>query len=307
MDESFSLKLFLSADLIGSTALKSEAIGVEIEPLWLKPFQDFYTEFPIVFNGQQQKLQCNVIDFWKGIGDELLWVTTLTNTEDAISSLSAFKFSIEEYNQKLSTTGKKVRLKGTAWIAGFPITHRTVPLPDGRFDYIGPYIDSGFRLSKFSSQMRMVISVDLAWFILSCKVDDDEREHLTLRFDGSESMKGVLGGKPYPIIWIKCDSSLEEMEYKLQHRENYPDDWRKSLKKFCEEFIKTTDDKIIFPYIAGENPFGHPHQSYQIWIERKKQSPDDPVDIHDDNQFIDSNDEIADGISDGVRLTKCEW
>ncbi len=310
IDDEFSLRLFLSADLIGSTALKSKAIGVEIKPLWLDTFQDFYNEFPVVFKGEQQRLKCQSIDFWKGIGDELLWTTILAKGDDAISTLRAFKLSIEEYNRRLDTSGKKVRLKGTAWIAGFPITHRKVPLPNEGFDYIGPYIDTGFRLSKFASQMKMVISVDLAWLILiclNCKSTPEERGDLALWFDESESMKSVLGGKPYPIIWIKCESQLEALEYKLRHslRDNNHDEGRKELKEFCEAFITSTDDKIILPYILSDDLFNQtPHKSYKEWCEQKDK---EPLDISDDNQFVDSKDELAAGdLNENIKFVKAD-
>jgi len=307
MDKKFSLKLFFSADLIGSTALKSNAEGVTLEPPWLETFQGFYSEFPVIFKNEQDKLGCKPIDFWKGIGDELLWVTTLTKGDDALSSLRPFKLSLEEYNRRLDTTGKKVRLKGTAWIAGFPITHREVPLPNTEkkeVDYIDPYIDTGFRLSKFASQMKMVVSVDLAWLILNCRVKSSEENNLVLRFDESESMKGVLNSKPYPIIWIKCDSPLEELEYDLHHRENHNANWRTSLEKFCEAFITATDDKIIFPYIIDDDVFGKsPHKSYEEWCKKNQE----PAEMNDEEQFVDSKYELAGNLNENIKFVKAEW
>lgn len=199
----------------------------------------------------------------------MLWFTSLPNGDAAIATLRAFKGAIETYNRLLDDTDKKVRLKGTAWIAGFPITHKEVKLPSGSFDYIGPYIDTGFRLSKFSSRMRMVVSVDLAWMILNCRTSLNEDKDLPLRFDSSESMKGVLGGRPYPIIWIQCTSPLEELEYKLC-RTGDGKDWKEGLEEFCRAFIKDTDEKIIFPYIINDKIFSEPHKSYFAWLEKRK-------------------------------------
>lgn len=267
-DNSAVLRLFLSADLIGSTSLKSKSIGVDLNPPWLETFENFYYEFPAVFSGKQRLLECNdKIEFWKGIGDELLWVAPLEKGEDVITIIRAFKFALNEYNQELESDKKEVRLKGSAWIAGFPITHKKVTLPkNSGHDYIGPYIDIGFRLSKFSSQMEMVISVDLAWLILTFLLNEksfqNERDDLTLWLDKSEQMKGVLNGKSYPIIWIKCESSLEDLEYQLLNppNGNSGKEWKEKLKKFCEAFINSTDDKIILPYIIGDSLFGNnPH------------------------------------------------
>lgn len=284
VDNDFSLKLFLSADLMGSTALKSEAGGTEANPLWLGTFLSFYEEFPIIFKGEQQKLDCPTIEFWKGIGDELLWVTTLRRGGDALSTLRAFKAALETYNKRLDQYDKKVRLKGSAWLAGFPVTHKVVRLPESKgFDYIGPYIDTGFRLSKYSSRMRMVISVDLAWLILNCRALPAELKDLPLRFDDSESMKGVLGGRPYPIIWIECHSPLESKEYNLR-RGSAPDkDWRDRLEEFCRDFIQDTDDKIIFPYILNDDVFGEAHPSYYAWLRQQDEKAKEPLETQDEN------------------------
>lgn len=235
--DDFSLKLFLSADLMGSTALKSEAGGADVNPIWLETFLDFYDEFPSTFKDEQQRFNCKDVSFWKGVGDELLWVATLHKGGEALAVLRAFKSAIETYNRRLEEFDKKVRLKGAAWIAGFPITHKVVSLPENGADYIGPYIDTGFRLSRFSSQMKMVISVDLAWLILNCRALPAELKDLPLRFDESESMKGVLGGRPYPIIWIQCESPLEAQEYALRRQNDYGVDWKDRLEEFCESFM----------------------------------------------------------------------
>ncbi len=270
---------------MGSTALKSQTVGDEIKPHWLDTFQDFYDEFPVTFGEEQRKFDCPEIVFWKGIGDELLWVTVLTKGSDAISALRAFKLSIEAYNGRLDGSGKKVRLKGAAWIAGFPITHKELKLPDGKPDYIGPYIDTGFRLSKFSSRMKMIISVDLAWLVLNCRTLPDEQKELKLEFHESKSMKGVLGGKPYPIIWIECASLLEAREYKLLHHHDNSVDRREDLREFCKAFIVSTDDKIILPYIIDDEVFGkYVHESYNKWLEQGEKK--EPLELTEPNAEV---------------------
>lgn len=292
-NEEVALRLFLSADLMGSTALKSKEIGVQLKPLWLETFQDFYSEFPVIFSEKQRHLECgNNVKFWKGIGDELLWVATLAKGDDVIAVLRSFKLSLNEYNQKLEDQDKKVRLKGSAWIAGFPITHKKVSLPNDEHDYIGPYIDIGFRLSKFSTQMKMVISVDLAWlilkFLLHKKSLQEERDDLTLWLDKSEQMKGVLSGKPYPIIWIRCESKLEDLEHQLLNppNGNSGKEWKEKLKDFCQAFIESTDDKIILPYILEDSLFGSPHKSYYEWDSQKTNKEPEDMSEPDNNESI---------------------
>ncbi|NVO05017.1 MAG: hypothetical protein HXX19_03240 [Rhodoferax sp.] len=272
-----ALRLFLSADLIGSTALKSETSGGNDEPEWLKTFISFYEEFPAILAENCKKHDTPNIEFWKGIGDELLWFVSLSQVSDSLNVVKAFKAALELYNRKLDDFDKKVRLKGTAWIAGFPITHKVVPLPNGGTDYIGPSIDAGFRLSRFSTRMRMVVSVDLAWMLLQCQSKMDE---LRLCFDASESMKGVLSGRPYPVIWIQCESPLEQLEYELCHS-NRSTEWDRRLGDFCADFIRSTDGKIISPFITGANRFGTPPESFLTRLNGLKDK--DPVDALTEN------------------------
>lgn len=272
-----ALRLFLSADLIGSTALKSETSGGNDEPEWLRTFTSFYEEFPAILAENCSTHETPTVNFWKGIGDELLWYVTLSQVGESLKVMKAFKGAIELYNKKLDEYDKKVRLKGTAWLAGFPVTHKVVPLPNGGNDFIGPSIDTGFRLSRFSTRMRMVVSVDLAWMLLQCQTKMDE---LKLCFDASESMKGVLSGRPYPIIWIECDSPLEQLEYGLCHS-NRTTEWDRKLGDFCANFIESTDGKIISPFITGQHAFGRPPDSFVNRLTRQKEK--DPVDALTEN------------------------
>lgn len=289
----FSLKLFLSADLIGSTALKSDHGASDTDPVWLTTFIGFYEEFPLILKNSLEELKISEyranltnipeVSFWKAIGDELLWVSDLKQGNSAYYILRGFKAALEQYNTQLEQSGKKVRLKGTAWIAGFPITHKEVELPESRGkDYIGPYIDTGFRLSKFSTRMKLVISVDLAWLLLKCSTSPAELDTVSINFDESESMKGVLSGRPYPIIWIECNSDLESKEYRLTRRPTHNQEWRKSLRDYCESFINDTDGKLIKPYILGDTEFGEPDRSYHVWQEKQNKNFTEPIDTIED-------------------------
>lgn len=218
---------------------------------------------------------------------------TLSQLDHSLKVVKAFKRALERYNKLLDEGDKKVRLKGTAWLAGFPITHKVVPLPDKGQDFIGPSIDTGFRLSRYSNRMKMVVSVDLAWMLLKSQSKMDE---LKLCFDSSESMKGVLSGRPYPIIWVECESPLEQLEYALCLTHRNPD-WDRRLGDFCAEFIKSTDGKIIFPFILGAHEFGKPPSSFVARLESNKEK--DPVDAFSENGVLME----SDGLKENIDLT----
>ena len=68
-------------------------------------------------------------------------------------------------------------------------------------DYIGPLVDMGFRLKEYASSRKLVISADLAYLMLVSGLGGD----MALFYEGEFPLKGVLRGKPYPVIWIDCD------------------------------------------------------------------------------------------------------
>ncbi|MEO5338789.1 MAG: hypothetical protein H7841_18195 [Magnetospirillum sp. WYHS-4] len=72
----------------------------------------------------------------------------------------------------------------------------------GVLDFIGPQMDLGFRLAKFASPRKFVISADLAYLLCS-KVETygkfensafESRAHRDIHYDGAHELKGILGG-----------------------------------------------------------------------------------------------------------------
>lgn len=139
-------------------------------------------------------------------------------------------------------------MKSTCWTAGFPFRNREVVLDPninlraGRvenyyresgkllnqhyrnpaksklaIDYIGPSIDTGFRLSGYATGRKMITSVDVAYLISMTQVDG-EIHRLDFFYDGSVSLKGLLGGSNYPIFWLDMSTtdSLAKKEDKLK-------------------------------------------------------------------------------------------
>jgi hypothetical protein len=99
-----------------------------------------------------------------------------------------------------------LRLKGSAWLAKFPSPNIEVEVPelakDGRTtptDFIGPDIDLGFRLGKFAHPSTVCVSLDLLDVVLRAA----NRELLDCYLAGREELKGVLFGRPYPVVWAR--------------------------------------------------------------------------------------------------------
>ena len=154
----------------------------------------------------------------------------------------------------------KLDVKGTIWSAGFPITNYEVAIatlngpaeemfieedPDHRnlmlvarskkqksnepvkyiLDYIGPSIDTGFRLTSKANPRRLIVSVEVIYLISS--VDKNRiraiadatqiKPGFQASFGGREYLKGVAGGAAYPIFWIEggSDEGLSVLENKM--------------------------------------------------------------------------------------------
>jgi hypothetical protein len=120
-------------------------------------------------------------------------------------------------------------------------------------DFIGPSIDAGFRIADGATPSKLVVSVDLALLLLA------GTDPLELYFEGTQSLHGVLDGRPYPIIWHKVatdDGELHDAELKL--RGHAAD--REKLARYCDAYVAscmaaTKDTWLIRPYFAGDPAF----------------------------------------------------
>jgi class 3 adenylate cyclase len=207
------LKLFLSVDIVGSTSFKQRDKDSQSQA-WLNLFVSFFSEFPTLLCSEVADcgMPLDSPRLWKSLGDELIFTVELKHRTQAAVYLKAFAATLRKAAQNWHTdvkdpARKELHLKGTAWLAGFPVGNVEIPLDthvdakhsDGR-DYIGPLIDTGFRLKEFATSRKLVISADLTYLILSVGISG-----MALFFDGEHTLKGVLRSKPYPIIWLDCE------------------------------------------------------------------------------------------------------
>ena len=148
------------------------------------------------------------------MGDEILFNVVLRQYQEAATHLLAFKHAVSTFPTKWREKGIRLKLKATGWLAGFPVTNSEaeVPIRDGKVvDYIGPSMDLGFRIARLSDERRFVVSADLAMMLLDA-LDNAElgKDCLRVRYLGRESLKGVIGGEPYPVFWIDLISPTNE-------------------------------------------------------------------------------------------------
>ncbi len=289
--------------------------------------------------------------YWKAIGDEIAFSKILTDRRQIIACLDVWTQALKDMRASLKRHSESLDVKSAAWIAGFPITNTEVVLgsfrdPNDRayeddddfvfhsleslerlkstkdahqnqaliLDFIGPSIDTGFRLAAYSSPRRLVLSVDLAYMyadvILQDRIDatraqfDPDTMHIY--YHGAVSLKGLLSGRPYPIFWIDIDhrneselAILNKLEQKLTGTENLKNE---SVKLFCQEFIEKHPDYISIPYIAksdGTMAYGASSPTHKLrfqgllgvvkWFDdEKKKRPQQQEDIGNPTEFASS-------------------
>jgi hypothetical protein len=120
-------------------------------------------------------------------------------------------------------------------------------------DFIGPSIDTGFRLASKSSPRHFVISIDIAYFLATAHLPASGVIDVPpIFYEGKAELKGVLGGKPYPIFWIDtmADQKFAESEDKLLGRAAAHAD---NIKLFCLEFYKDNSALMFLPFIFRED------------------------------------------------------
>lgn len=225
---------------------------------------------------------------WKSIGDELVFVKEISHPIEAVETLRAFQQTILDFQKVIvSISEGLLDLKGSSWTAGFPIINMEFPIVDYRdnptlesqefsiseetdehvksrlhifsyeqghshTDFIGPSIDIGFRLGKWSTPRQFVISVDLAYLLCECLVQLDKADRLELIYDEGEKLKGVLRDSVYPKIWVDMTrgKGQKDKHERLLARKGVE---LMDLREVCGEYLDSAP-KLVRPYIVGSNP-----------------------------------------------------
>lgn len=301
-----TLRLFLSVDIVGSTAFKqgkaaaqvlqgTESLDRPAEP-WFSPIVQFYREIERSFSLEWQRYKNHIgpkngwppganPEFWKGAGDELIYTKVLSDHREALACLQAWIRAVNDYRLHFKRSYPNLDLKSSAWLAGFPVhnaevffrssvagsetsdddpiysnlaLHQTFYAKDEKEiirDFIGPSIDTGFRLSGLATPRKLVVSVDLALLLVHAtriQQRDFGYPQVKFHYDGRVPLKGVFGGAPYPVFWIDmaADNDLNVAEDRLAHTEAADSD---RVMEFCELFIAQHASFFFRPYIT-KNP-----------------------------------------------------
>ncbi len=258
----WKIRLFVSADLVGSTAFKATKSS-ELVPEWAPTFKEFFREFPTFVKVQYPALKSTCKHFslcsqtlkpWKFLGDEILFHVEIKDHSEIPSHLCAFKKAISEFPAQWSAKGIPLRLKGAAWIAGFPVTNSEIEIDteEGtKLDFIGPSIDLGFRLARFSDERKLIISADLALMLIDAiHRCDIPPKYFEILLHGRETLKGVIDNKPYPIVWLDLgdeDKDLEEMLLGVKRQSDHS-----KMRSYLTSFIEKNTPSMFRPFIDGD-------------------------------------------------------
>ncbi len=260
------LILFVSIDVVGATAYKNNPHEErKDEHPWLKFFKDLYGDFDRelrseIYNIPDWNPNADQIpELWKLLGDELVYTVKLSDGKHAKHIIRAFRSSITNYIEIIRRQDLPLSLKATAWTAGFPVvnarieTEPTTHTIRELVDYIGPSIDAGFRLCKYASDGKFIISVELALILTRVILDPDFDYFL----DGTEPLKGVMRGKPYPIIWISMASEENRLYRSVMERKPVN---ASNLREYLQEYVAAVKDPLMIcePYILGDNDVSDP-------------------------------------------------
>jgi len=226
------LRLFFSVDVVGSVQLKQSQ--QPWRPSILNFYRDFdhtvYASYRAFNEGSNHVLPTP--EFWKSNGDELLYTCEIKDLDQTHDTIQVWLAALSAYRSTVTPQSNRPDVKSTAWIGLFPVPNaevffrrggaqfRSDLLDDPQLlqaelreewyakggrgditrDFVGPSIDTGFRLTSWATPQRFIISVDLAFLLVSSR--HDSAEPALLHLSGRSKLKGVIDDEPYPAIWL---------------------------------------------------------------------------------------------------------
>lgn len=204
--------MFLSCDVVGSTAFKARAQDADGLASWVDAFETLFRELPLVFIGAMAEAffeedELPESGVWKVMGDEVIFLATPRTAREAQLIAAAFHRCVVDYDRRLAERWP-LRIRGCCWAAELGRRNRQVEIPEmfggsnGRpyLDFLGPDIDIGFRLSACCGSGEVIVSPNLAESLAALPGDG----LLRFRRIGDKVLKGVCGGQPFPLVLLEA-------------------------------------------------------------------------------------------------------
>jgi hypothetical protein len=267
------LRLLVSIDLVGSTALKQRsamAVG-DLEP-WLPWFLAFYDGFPAFLTSTYRRLSESLIApsppeppvLWKFNGDEVLMHATLVDYRQVLAHVMAVRDAVCHWRDQwaeglgagphAADEHRKRRfpldVKATVWVAGFPVTNAIVGDDPARpTDFIGPQVDLGFRIAQLATRTRIILDPAVAHMVAEAMVAGG-RSGCQLVYLGRHRLEGILEESPYPVFAVQAPHAMTDAETALglpDRRLEAPVE-PEAVMRFCQEFHRDTTG-VLRPFI----------------------------------------------------------
>lgn len=264
-------RAFLSVDIDNSSALKQPHTKS-----WYRIFYLFFNDFRESFLKKYSNKEVEKPTVWKNLGDEIIFQVELNEYDHIRNHIKNFFDSIREFNTKMSC-------KGTIWLAEFPVYNMRIDTQkhfnankteddhdnSPTYDYIGKSMDAGFRLSKFATHEKLVLSVEVM-FMFACVMNRDvlpSSQDWCIRINSTEILKGVYGDAPYPIFWIDNrnsfpDSSAKSDQEKIEDAIFKHDISFKKITDYCYQYIKSHNSMCV-PFMKGNPKNAESPQEYE--------------------------------------------
>jgi hypothetical protein len=211
--------MFMSVDLAGSTTYKAESQGDGDSPSWMQAFEAFFREAPLIMMGQiaaaffeeQEVPDCSV---WKVIGDEIVFLCNPESPRQVQLLTIAFYNTIISLDHKLFERWP-LRLRGCCWAAQISNRNRQIEIPEMMgsdstqvyLDYLGPDVDTGFRLASCVGRGQLIVSSNLVQLLAGM----DESREIQFHYVGSKVLKGVYKGRPYPLFLMSKSDNMPRL------------------------------------------------------------------------------------------------
>jgi len=228
-------------------------------------------------------------ELWKANGDELIYVKVLTGSIEALVLVHCWLNTVLHVRQELRKY-QGLDIKATAWTAGFPVRNREIIFQENSYikddlkdeissdyssnyllnkwydegrdglirDFVGPSIDAGFRIASLSTPRDFMISIELAYILSSLSpvdisgggVEEGSVGDFVFRYHQRKELKGILGGKPYPIfsIDVLCEDETLQLEDEMSPMKKVEP---AKVREFSKRFINENRALITRPFILG--------------------------------------------------------
>ncbi len=228
-DSGLSVYAFSSFDLVNSTSYKSRA-----PQRWPDVIKSFYYSVERTVERVLHDDDALQPQVWKYIGDEVVLFTrvyddaelyrALQMTADACALLQN-EVAERDADDDRVQRAHRLGVKASCWIApvgdvrsdrarNIEVQTRTIPIRD----FLGPDIDTGFRIGKSAMRGAVTISAMLAELLVQA---ESSRSRL-MRLVGYHKLKGVWSGRPYPSIWYRCDWHGYEHQFDYDELHDMP-------------------------------------------------------------------------------------